>query len=305
MQGCRAIRRSRCSGRDVPVSRPLSALEKWGRALSASLANSITITTTMNTTIATTMPMTPFQFVPIGIIHSPFTDKFGIPRQPRLAPAASGWLELLPPCDREEAFTGLAGFSHVWLIFVFHADCVDAGWRPMVRPPRLGGREKVGVFASRAPYRPNPIGLSALPWHGLERRNGRLLLHLSGLDLLDGTPVLDLKPYVPYADAIDGASDGFAQAPPLPRWQVGFSPAARQAIATHDPDGALRLADLIRQVVEQDPRPGYMDRYPARRQFVLALYDLDIGWVIDGETALIERIQPRQSNCSTIRQTSS
>jgi tRNA-Thr(GGU) m(6)t(6)A37 methyltransferase TsaA len=233
--------------------------------------------------------MKSFSFEPIGLVRSPFTDKFGIPRQPRLVDAAEARLELLPPYDREEAFTGLAGFSHVWLIFVFHDDCLDAGWRPMVRPPRLGGRAKVGVFASRAPYRPNPIGISAVAQHGLTREGGRLALRLGGVDLLDGTPVLDIKPYVPYADRIDGARGGFAAAPPVRRWPVMFSAAAEAGIRAHDPDGRLRLRALIEQVIGQDPRPGYLDRYPERRRHGLRLYDVDVAWEIetDGEQVLV------------------
>jgi tRNA-Thr(GGU) m(6)t(6)A37 methyltransferase TsaA len=241
--------------------------------------------------------MTDFTFSPIGLIRSPFPDKFGIPRQPRLAPAAEARLELLPGFDREEAFTGLDGFSHVWLLFVFHVDCLDAGWRPTVRPPRLGGRGKVGVFASRAPYRPNPIGLSAVAHHGLTRNGGGLGLRLAGVDLLDGTPVLDIKPYLPYADRIDAASGGFAARPPARRWPVRFSALAHAAMAAQDPDGRLRLKALIEQVVAQDPRPGYMDRYPARRHYGLKLYHLEIAWEIvaaeDGcETALVQSVTP-------------
>jgi tRNA-Thr(GGU) m(6)t(6)A37 methyltransferase TsaA len=151
--------------------------------------------------------MTGFTFEPIGIARTPFTDKFGIPRQPGLADAP-GRIVLNPPFARPEAFAGLDGFSHVWLLWVFHEDCLTAGWRPSVRPPRLGGKQKVGVFASRAPYRPNPIGLSAVAQHGLKRGPDGLALTVSGVDLLDGTPILDIKPYVPYADALPGAADG-------------------------------------------------------------------------------------------------
>jgi len=241
-----------------------------------------------------------FSFDPIGIVRSPFTDKFGIPRQPRLVSAAEARLELLPPYDREEAFTGLDGFSHVWLIFVFHDDCLDAGWRPMVRPPRLGGRAKVGVFASRAPYRPNPIGISAVAQHGLTRDGSGLALELAGVDLLDGTPVLDIKPYVPYADCVEGATGGFAAIAPPRRWVIRFSAAAEDGIRRHDPAGRLRLRALIEQVIAQDPRPGYLDRYPDRRRHGLRLYDLDIAWELqrddDQEQVLVTKITPTTRN---------
>jgi len=129
---------------------------------------------------------------PIGIVHSCFKEKFAIPRQPQLAPAARGVLELLPPFDQGDAVAGLEQVSHVWLLFLFHQALEDKP-RLKVRPPRLGGNKTMGVFATRATHRPNGIGQSVVRLEAVEP--GRLLL--SGIDLLDGTPVLDIKPYVP------------------------------------------------------------------------------------------------------------
>lgn len=222
-----------------------------------------------------------FSFEPIGIVRSCYSGKFGIPRQPRLVPAAPSRLELFPAYSRQEAFAGLDGFSHLWLIFVFH-DGVGANWKPTVRPPRLGGRRKVGVFASRSPYRPNPVGISAVEYLGIERNEDKLYLKLGGVDLLDGTPVLDVKPYVPYADSIPDAQAGFAAEPPGRDWPVTFNSTAKAQIAAEDPVGNRRLALLITQILQQDPRPGYMDRYPKRTEFGMTLYDLNVRWVLDG-----------------------
>lgn len=240
-----------------------------------------------------------FIFKPIGVVRSCYTDKFGIPRQPRLVAASSSHLELFPEFARDEAFTGLEGFSHVWLIFVFH-DCLDAGWKPTVRPPRLGGRRKAGVFASRAPYRPNPIGISAVENLGLERSGARLCLRLGGVDLLDGTPVLDVKPYVPYADSIPDAQAGFAAAAPGKSWTVAFSDAALAQIAALDPADTRRLEPLITQVLEQDPRPGYMDRYPKRSAFGMRLFDLDIQWAMDGTGVRVLSVEPAASGADRV-----
>ncbi len=232
-----------------------------------------------------------FCFRAIGTARTPFTDKFGIPRQAGLVDAP-GRILLHPPFDRREAFAGLEGFSHVWLIWVFHADCLSAGWKPTVRPPRLGGRRAVGVFASRAPYRPSPIGLSAVAHEGLVAAADGLALHVRGVDLLDGTPVLDIKPYVPYSDALPEAAGGFATTGPERRFTVCFSPQAAAGVTARDPDGALALRRLIVEVIGQDPRPGYMDRYPQRREFGLQLYDCDIRCRLDANTALVTDCAP-------------
>jgi tRNA-Thr(GGU) m(6)t(6)A37 methyltransferase TsaA len=201
-------------------------------------------------------------------------------------------LELLPDFAREEAFKGIDGFSHIWLIFVFHDECLDTGWRPTVRPPRLGGRERVGVFASRAPYRPNPIGISAVEHQGLVRDGGGLVLRLRGVDLLDGTPVLDIKPYVPYADALPQASPGFAAAATPTDRALVFSPEAEAGIVAADPEGRLELHALVEQVLAQDPRPGYMDRYPGRTDFTLTLWGQAIRWRLEAGCIRVLSVAP-------------
>lgn len=137
-----------------------------------------------------------FSFQPIGVIHSCFKEKFGIPRQSGLVTAAQATLELHAPYDCPEALVELEGFSHIWVTFVFHQSMRD-NWKATVRPPRLGGNQRIGVFASRSPFRPNPIGLSAVQLESIDCKDGHCQLQLRGADLLDGTPVLDIKPYVP------------------------------------------------------------------------------------------------------------
>jgi len=232
-----------------------------------------------------------YRFRPIGIVRSCFTDRFGIPRQPGLVTAAEARLELYPPYGRAEAIRGLSGFSHIWLVFVFH-DCLGAGWRPTVRPPRLGGRTKVGVFASRSPFRPNPIGISAVELRGIDRREAGPILRLGAVDLLDGTPVLDIKPYVPYADALPHARPGFASEPPAAAWAVDFTAEAEGQILRSDPDGEKRLRLLIGQMLQQDPRPGYLDRYPERTSFGMRVFDLEVNWRLEHGRALVTSVLP-------------
>ncbi len=227
-----------------------------------------------------------FTFEPIGIIHSPFKEKFGVPRQPALVPEARAVLELLPPYNRAEAVSGLEGFSHIWLSFVFHG-LQRADWHPTVRPPRLGGNRRIGVFASRSPYRPNPLGLSVVRLDGIDQTTDGVRLRLSGVDLLDGTPVLDIKPYVPYVDRIDRALAGYAMEAPVPSLQVGFSKRADRQIA--DRKDLPELRRLIAGLLTQDPRPAYREDDEHDRIYGIRLYDFDLRWRVKaGEVEVLE-----------------
>lgn len=225
-----------------------------------------------------------FTFAPIGVIHSCFKEKFGIPRQPGLVPAARAVLELLPPYNRAEAVRGLEGFSHIWVSFVFHA-CLDEAWKPTVRPPRLGGNRRLGVFATRSTHRPNPIGLSAVELERIEASPGQVLLHLKGADLLDGTPVLDIKPYLPYSDVIPGATGGFAAEAPTALFEVSFSQPALDRCAA-EPELEL----LIRQILSRDPRPAYYGKNDGKRVFGMKLLDYDVKWEVNGDAVVVTAI---------------
>lgn len=210
-------------------------------------------------------------FEQIGVVHSCFTDKFAIPRQPQLAPAARGIVELFAPYDRPEAVEGLHSVSHIWLIFVFHA--ANSGSAHLrVRPPRLGGNQRMGVFASRATHRPNPIGQSVVRLDRVEP--GRL--HVSGIDLLDGTPILDIKPYVPYADAVTEATNSFAAAAPA-LLSVDWSPTALEQATAHAQRLQQPVVELIEQCLAQDPKPAYQ-RPDASRRYAACFWDIDVRW---------------------------
>lgn len=220
---------------------------------------------------------------PIGYVRSCFKEKFAIPRQPQLAPAATGMLELLPPFDTGDAVEGLEQVSHVWLIFLFHQALEDKP-RLKVRPPRLGGNQSMGVFATRATHRPNGLGQSVVKLEKVEP--GRLWL--SGIDLLDGTPVIDIKPYVPYADIVADARNAIADTPPAPIAVHWSDEALRQA---HEHGLRLRqpVRELIEQCLAQDPRPAYQ-KPPPERRYGVRLWDLDVHWhyPADGEIRVLD-----------------
>ncbi len=220
--------------------------------------------------------MNDITFTPIGIINSPYKEKFAIPRQPGLVNAAKGSVKLLGDINNSNVVKELNQFSHIWLLFVFHGT-QKQGWKPLVRPPRLGGNKKMGVLATRSTFRPNPIGMSVVKLDGIEVIDDDVTLRISGLDLLDQTPVIDIKPYIPYCDALPYANAGFAQTEPLVSLTVTFSKQAEAAIhALQNEHPDLNL--LIRQVLIQDPRPAYKQKAKDEKVYGMNLYNLNIQW---------------------------
>jgi tRNA-Thr(GGU) m(6)t(6)A37 methyltransferase TsaA len=227
--------------------------------------------------------MSDYRFNAIGKVHACFTEKFGVPRQPGLVKHESS-IEIFPPYDRVEAFRGLTDFSHVWIVFVFH-QTMQQGWNPTVRPPRLGGNERVGVFASRSMFRPNPIGLSVVELKAVREDGTKIFVDIIGADLVDGTPVLDIKPYLPYVDAIADARGAYAEAAPARKIDVIFTSQALADIQNHA-SRYPQLQALITDVLQYDPRPAYQpDSTRTKIDFAMRLYDLDVKWRMAGEVA--------------------
>jgi len=219
-------------------------------------------------------PILNFSINPIGTVHSCFKEKFAIPRQPSLALAARGEIELFSPYDDPLAIAGLEEVSHLWLSFIFHqAMPKDGEVRLRVRPPRLGGNKKIGVFASRATHRPNPLGLSVVKLDGI--KNGRL--QISGIDLLDGTPIVDIKPYVPYADALPTASNAIAnESPEL--ILIEFTPDALCSAIDQGKRLGQPVKELVEQMLAQDPKPAYQNPDP-KRIYGVKIWDLEVKWL--------------------------
>jgi tRNA (adenine37-N6)-methyltransferase len=183
---------------------------------------------------------------------------------------------------------GLDAFSHLWILFLFHG-AVAEGWRPMVRPPWLGGQKRVGVFASRSPHRPNFMGLSVVRLMGIRREKKGLFLELAELDLLDQTPVFDIKPYVPYSDAVAGAHGGFIPAPGMVQREVLFTDEAEDSCAIYEQRTGRYLRALITETLEQDPRPASQRR--RAREYGMALWEVNVRWQAEGEGFLVVRIE--------------
>lgn len=198
----------------------------------------------------------------IGYMHSPYTEKFGIPRQPNLVQVES-YIEMLAPYNDLLAFEGIHEFSHLWLIWQFHDNKTQQDndkFRSQVRPPRLGGNKKIGVFATRSMYRPAPIGLSVVQFKSVQKQGSSVRLYVQGSDLLNGTPILDIKPYIQYSDAVIEAQSGYAQQQPLRKlviWTDEATIGKTKLLQSHHIN-AQYLAEL-EQVLSLDPRPAYQD----------------------------------------------
>ncbi|MFT6387837.1 MAG: tRNA-Thr(GGU) m(6)t(6)A37 methyltransferase TsaA [Cellvibrionaceae bacterium] len=226
---------------------------------------------------------------PLGYIQSCFPEKFGIPRQPLLAPSAKAELLLLPPFNDSDCIEGLNESSHVWLSFIFHQH-INARWKAKVRPPRLGGNKKSGVFATRSSFRPNHLGLSAVKLEKIETGNNQVRLFFSGIDLLDGTPIVDIKPYIPYSDSIPSAFNSLAELSPT-TCPVMFNQQAKRFCATYSDTKYLKtisLEALLTEVLQQDPRPAYK-AIDENRHYKMKMLDLDVEWrccLVDGNKTI-------------------
>lgn len=214
---------------------------------------------------------------PIARIETDFKEKFGIPRQSGRVPSAEGRIVFLPEFRSPDALRGLSEFSHLWLIFDFSLAHRE-GFTPTVRPPRLGGNRRVGVFASRSPFRPNPIGLSSVRLLGVEETADGPVLRVSGVDLLDGTPVFDIKPYLPFADCHPDATAGYAAEGEGHRLSVVFREGATP------PLDEGRLAALT-GALSDDPRPSYQD--DPTRVYHLRFADIEVSFTVEGEVLTV------------------
>lgn len=231
-----------------------------------------------------------FEFKPIGFIQSLFKDRFAVPRQPGLAKQIPGVIKINADPDLKTALRRLEEFSHLWIIFVFH-EHGGKKWKPSIRPPRLGGNIKVGVLSSRSPHRPNPIGISAVQLEKIdfEAKSG-VEIHVSGLDLIDGTPVLDIKPYIPYADSIADANPGWAHEE-IKKYPVSFSKTAEAFLEKKSPKN---LRQLILDILELDPRPAFQKRnFPlgsnkaTGKKYGFDLLDFDIKYEVQSDGFLV------------------
>lgn len=228
---------------------------------------------------------------PIGYMQSCFKEKFGAPRQAGLVTEATGTIVLVPPFNAPEMVRGLSAYSHIWVIFLFH-ECMGRPWRPTVRPPRLGGNRRMGVFATRSGFRPNPIGMSAVALSGIRWTPEAIFIAVRGVDIIEGTPILDIKPYLPYADGI-----ATTRAPERPDTvSVTFSLEAAARASQFEADGYPGLVALVTGILAQDPRPAYDAGRQREKAYGMRIYDLNVSWEpreagiqvigIDGPTAI-------------------
>ena len=218
---------------------------------------------------------------PIARIHTDFSTKFGVPRQSGLVEALEAEIIFEPPYREPAALRGLEGFSHLWLVWVFH-QAAGRPWSPTVRPPRLGGNRRMGVFATRSPFRPNPVGLSAVKLAGIEAAGpSGPVLRVRGADLVDGTPILDIKPYLPYADCIPEASGGFAPQPALAPLTVEIPPALLERVPPE-------RREALEAVLAQDPRPRY--QADPERIYGFTFAGLEVRFTVEGDRLTVREV---------------
>lgn len=219
----------------------------------------------------------------IARIKSDFATKFGVPRQSGLVESLRAEVVFEPEYRVPEAVRGLESYSHIWLIWQF-SQAVRENWSPTVRPPRLGGNRRVGVFATRSPFRPNALGLSCVRLEGVELTPDRgPVLHVAGADLVDGTPIFDVKPYLPYADSRPNASGGFTDRTPRRVLEVEISPELLERVP--EPKRPALLG-----VLANDPRPSYQTA--PERVYGLTFAGLEVKFRVDGETLYVLSVEP-------------
>ncbi|MGO1296825.1 MAG: tRNA (N6-threonylcarbamoyladenosine(37)-N6)-methyltransferase TrmO [Vibrio sp.] len=224
----------------------------------------------------------------IGLVESPYKEKFAVPRQPSLVPAASARIRLLGEINCAEAIRGIEQFSHLWLLFLFDQNLAK-GWKPTVRPPRLGGNERIGVLASRSTFRPNGIGMSAVELRGVSQIGDQYYLDVGNVDLVDATPVIDIKPYIPYSDAIPTAQGGYADSVPE-TLLVLFSDAAQMTLQSVTDRQTVQT--VIEQVLAQDPRPAYKKNKPDNKEYAVNLYNFNIKFTVIDNLVHVTAIEP-------------
>ncbi|WP_180034612.1 MULTISPECIES: tRNA (N6-threonylcarbamoyladenosine(37)-N6)-methyltransferase TrmO [unclassified Acinetobacter] len=226
----------------------------------------------------------------IGYMKSPYREKFGIPRQPNLVQVES-YIEMVEPYNDLLAFEGINDFSHLWLIWQFHENknADSTKFRPQVRPPRLGGNQKIGVFATRSMYRPSPMGLSVVQLKGVKKVGKSVRVYVVGSDLLDGTPILDIKPYIQYSDAVMDAQSGYAQDEPE-RKSVIWSEAAELQKKQLIGMGSLEMQTVLelQEVLSLDPRPAYQQ--DEERVYGMLFAGLNVKFRIESEKILLLKI---------------
>lgn len=226
----------------------------------------------------------------IGHVSSPYKEKFSIPRQANLVRHAKGYIEFSAQFNDLDMLDGLEGYSHLWLVFIFH-HTAQQGWKAKVRPQRLGGNKKMGVFATRSTFRPNPIGLSCVEFKKVEKlNNGALRLYIQGLDLVDGTPIIDIKPYVPYADSVATAQSQFAAQAPKTSLVVEFAQYLSDKLKQCNQEYE-NFSEFVAEVLAQDPRPVYKQNKQDDKTYGVKLAKWDLQFNIIGNRCIVTDIR--------------